>query len=129
MKVYSTDRLLGPVSTTVLKDSPYRIMWTRGGFFVSPNLLLKKHLDTLEDYCLRFDKTVLLFSDPSGMIRADIFWTCSPGELFWKQCMDLSETEGPHQWASAIDTVYRNHKNDPGILVLGETQSRLYFST
>lgn len=121
--MYSTDRVPGAV---VLKESPYKIMWTRGNaFYVAPDIILKKHLDALADYCKTFDKRMLLFSK-NNVIRSDIFWTRFPEELFWKQCMDLSE---PNVWANVIDTVYRNHTNDPGILVLGESQSSVYFYT
>lgn len=126
MKMYSTDRVPGAV---VLKESPYKIMWTRGNaFYVAPDIILKKHLDALADYCKTFDKRMLLFSK-NNVIRSDIFWTRFPEELFWKQCMDLSEQTEPNVWANVIDTVYRNHTNDPGILVLGESQSSLYFYT
>jgi len=130
MILYSTDREPGTLnSTTILKDSPYKIMWSRrDAFYVAPNVILKRRLDTLADYCKNFDKRILLFSKKDG-VRSDIFWTRNPGELFWKQCMDLSETEGPNVWANVINTVYRNHQNDPGILVLGESQSLLYFHT
>jgi hypothetical protein len=129
MKVYSTDRVPGH-SATVLKESPYKIMWTRGNaFYVAPDVVLKTRLDALADYCKSFDKRILLFSKKNGVIRSDIFWTRSPEELFWKQCVDLSEKTEPNVWANVIDTVYRNHLNDPGILVLGKTQSSLYFYT
>lgn len=127
MKLYSTDRVHNGV---VLRDSPYKIMWNHGdAFYVAPNVILKKRLETLTDYCKSFNKKILLFSKKNGVIRTDIFWTCSPGELFWKQCMDLSEQTDPNVWANVVDTVYRNHINDPGILVLGEPQSLLYFYT
>ena len=120
MKVYSTDRVPGVQNTTVLKETPYEIMWTRGnGFYVSPRVILKKRLDTLVEYCLQFDKTILLFSNSNGGIRSDIFWTRSPGEPFWKECL---EQDG------VIDTVYRDHINDPGILVLSDAQSYLFFT-
>lgn len=105
-------------------------MWNHGNaFYVAPNIILKRRLETLVDYCKSFDKRILLFSKKDGVIRSDIFWTHSPGELFWKQCMDLSEQTDPNVWANVIDTVYHNHINDPGILVIGESQSLLYFYT
>ena len=54
--MYSTDRVPGAV---VLKESPYKIMWTRGNaFYVAPDIILKKHLDALADYCKTFDKKI-----------------------------------------------------------------------
>lgn len=127
MKLYSTDSVHKAV---VLKELPYKIMWERGNaFYVAPHVILKKSLETLADYCKSFDKRILLFSDKNSLIRSDIFWTRSPGELFWKQCMDLSDTGGPNVWANVVDAVYRQHTNDPGILVIGQSQSFLYFDT
>ena len=129
MKVYSTDTI-GKTMTIVLKESPYNIMWTRGaGFYVNPTVTLKRRLDGLADYCVNFEKRILLFSNENGLIRSDIFWTRSPGELFWKQCMDLSDNTDPSLWSTVIDTVYRNHTKDTGILVLGDIQSSVFFYT
>lgn len=119
--MYSNGRILG-VKATVLRESGHQIMFSRGGFFVDHHLQIHKDLSILVDNCRKYDKRILLFNR-KGVIRDDVFWTSEPGDIFWRQCVDLEKND-----TNVLDKVYKMYINDPRILVINEHQSNLFFT-